>query len=148
MNKRIWVALRLKKEEIEHELHKMEWHFARWTRNASGRIEIVEWKELRRKDWTELLRKSTTTESSCWGLMEKNLKTWWNYTITKCLKSWEERRKCKTPLQKNTENYLHFKTWEEKILEIHQQNLDELLKNELNHEEPPWRTSVTKKMMR
>ena len=28
-------------------------------RKASGRIEI-EWKELRRKDWTELLRKSTT----------------------------------------------------------------------------------------
>ena len=33
---------------------------------------------------------------------------------------------------------------EEKILELHQQNLDELLKNELNHEEPPWRTPVTK----
>ena len=45
--------------------------------------------------------------------------------------------KCKTPLQKKTENYLHFETQEEKILELHQQNLDELLKNELNHEEPP-----------
>ena len=33
---------------------------------------------------------------------------------------------------------------EEKILELHWQNLDELLKNELNHEEPPWRTPVTK----
>ena len=31
-----------------------------------------------------------------------------------------------------------------KILELFQQNLDELLKNELNHEEPPWRTPVTK----
>ena len=30
------------------------------------------------------------------------------------------------------------------ILEFHQQNLDELLKNELNHDEPPWRTPVTK----
>ena len=29
-------------------------------------------------------------------------------------------------------------------LELHQQNLDELLKNELNHEDPPWRTPVTK----
>ena len=33
---------------------------------------------------------------------------------------------------------------EEKILELLQQNLDELLKNELNHEEPPWRTPMTK----
>ena len=41
-------------------------------------------------------------------------------------------------------NYLRFETREEKILELHQQNLDELLKNELNHEEPPWRTPVTK----
>ena len=39
---------------------------------------------------------------------------------------------------------MHFETWEEKILELHQQNLDELLRNELNHEEPPWRTPVTK----
>ena len=39
---------------------------------------------------------------------------------------------------------MHFKTPEEKMLELHQQNLDELLKNELNHEEPPWRTPVTK----
>ena len=43
----------------------------------------------------------------------------------------------KTPLQKKTENYLHFETREEKILELLQQNLDELLKNELNHEESP-----------
>ena len=41
-------------------------------------------------------------------------------------------------------NCLHFETQEEKILELHQQNLDKLLKNELNHEEPPWRTPVTK----
>ena len=33
---------------------------------------------------------------------------------------------------------------EEKILEFLQQSIDELLKNELNHEEPPWRTPVTK----
>ena len=31
-----------------------------------------------------------------------------------------------------------------KILELLQQNLDELLKSELNNEEPPWRTLVTK----
>ena len=46
-------------------------------------------------------------------------------------------KKCKTPLQNKTENYLLFKTEEEKILELLQQNLDELLKNELKHEEPP-----------
>ena len=46
-------------------------------------------------------------------------------------------KKCKTPLQKKMKNYLRFETREEKILELHQQNLDELLKNELNHEEPP-----------
>ena len=40
-------------------------------------------------------------------------------------------------------NCLHFETQEEKILELHQQNLDELLKNELNLKEPPWRTPVT-----
>ena len=45
-------------------------------------------------------------------------------------------KKCKTPLQKKTENYLHFEMPEEKILELLQQNLDELLKNEINHEEP------------
>ena len=41
-------------------------------------------------------------------------------------------------------DYLPFKTVEEKILELHQQDLHELLRNELNHEEPPWRTPVTK----
>ena len=46
-------------------------------------------------------------------------------------------KKCKTPLNKKRKNYLHFETREEKILELLQQNLDELLKNELNHEEPP-----------
>ena len=46
-------------------------------------------------------------------------------------------KKGKTSLQKKMKNYLHFETREEKILELRQQNLDELLKNELNHEEPP-----------
>ena len=32
---------------------------------------------------------------------------------------------------------------EEEIFEFHQ-NIDELLKKELNHEETPWRTPVTK----
>ena len=31
-----------------------------------------------------------------------------------------------------------------RILELLRQSLDELLRNELNHEEPPWRTPVTK----
>ena len=43
---------------------------------------------------------------------------------------------------------MHFETREEKILELYQQNLDELLTNELNHEEPPWRTLVNKRMTR
>ena len=58
-------------------------NFKRWDdtwwdvqRNASGRIERIEWKELRRKVWTEFLRKSTTKESSCCGPKEKHLKTW------------------------------------------------------------------------
>ena len=46
-------------------------------------------------------------------------------------------KKCKTPLQKKMKNYLRFEMREEKILELHQQNLDELWKNELNREEPP-----------
>ena len=32
---------------------------------------------------------------------------------------------------------MRFEMREENILELHQQDLDELLKNELNHEEPP-----------
>ena len=39
---------------------------------------------------------------------------------------------------------MRFEMREEKILELHQQNLAENLKNELNHEEPPCRTPVTK----
>ena len=39
---------------------------------------------------------------------------------------------------------MHFERQEGKILELHRQNLDELLKKRLNHEEPPWRTPVTK----
>ena len=46
-------------------------------------------------------------------------------------------------LEENEELFL-FKMGEEKILELFQQNLDGLFKNELNHEEPPWRTLVTK----
>ena len=46
-------------------------------------------------------------------------------------------KKGKTSLQKKMKNYLHFETREEKIIELHQKNLDELFKKRLNHEEPP-----------
>ena len=34
--------------------------------------------------------------------------------------------------------------WEERYFNSTNKNLDEHLKNELNYEEPPWRTPVTK----
>ena len=60
----------------------------------------------------------------------------------------EKNEEMQNSTLKNTENYLHLERQEGKILELHQQDLDEHLKNELNHEEPPWRTPVTKRMMR
>ena len=62
----------------------------------------------------------------------------------KWLYSWEELRNAKLHFKRirriicysrrKKKRYLNFST---------NQNLDELLKNELNHEEPPWRTPVT-----
>ena len=40
---------------------------------------------------------------------------------TEMIEQMRRTKKCKTPLQKKIENYLHFETREEKILEIFQQ---------------------------
>ena len=47
-------------------------------------------------------------------------------------------KKCKTPLQKNTEKLITLRDARRKeYLNSSNKNLDELLKDELNHEEPP-----------
>ena len=113
------------------------------TTSTMNEIESI----LRRKHWPELLRKSTTKRISLlwtYGKTSENLR--WNFATSKCVNSWEERRNAKLHFRrKKMKNYLRFETREEKILELHQQNLDELLKNELNHEEPPWRTPSTRR---
>ena len=45
---------------------------------------------------------------------------------------------------KEYEDLIALRDEKKKILELRQQNLDELLKKRLNHEEPPWRTPLTK----
>lgn len=96
-------------------------NFTRWDgtwwdeqRNASGRIERMEWKELRRKDWMEL-----------------NI--------------WEERRTAKLHFKRIRRISCTLRGKLERYLNSSNKNLDEHLKNELNHEEPPWRTPVTKR---
>ena len=56
----------------------------------------------------------------------------------------EKNEEMQNSTSEENEELLHFETREEKILELHRQNLDELLKKELNHEESPWRTPISK----
>ena len=62
----------------------------------------------------------------------------------KWLDSWEEQRNAKLHF-KRIRRINYTSTREKKrYLNSTNKNLDEHLKNELNHEEPPWRTPVTK----
>ena len=111
-----------------------------------------------RKELKELNEKNLEgkVERSCWENQQRKnklvvdlWKTSQNYEVItdhkrKWLDSLEERRNAK----------LHFKRiWRinctsrhkrKRYLNSTNKNLDEHLKNELNHEEPPWRTPVTK----
>ena len=64
--------------------------------------------------------------------MEKHLKTWGE--IMPQPNAWisEKKKKCKTPIRKNTDNYLHFEMQEEKIVELSTRILMKTWKNELN----------------
>ena len=93
-------------------------------------------------------------ERNCWENQQRKNKL--VVDLSKQLKTWGEimpqpnawisgnNEEMQNSTSKEYGELLHFETQEEKILEFLQQSLDELLKNELNHEEPPWRTPVTK----
>ena len=68
----------------------------------------------------------------------------WNYTTTKSLNSWEEWRNAKLHFRSKRRIICTSRREKKRYLNFSNKNLDELLKNELNHEEPPWRTPVTK----
>ena len=154
MNKRISATLRLKMEGLEHELHPMRWHLMRWTKQCLRK----NWKNGMKRTY-ERTTTSTTNEFdsilrgrvewSCWDIQQRknklvvdlskttqNLR--WNYTTSNVWIA-EKNEACKTPLQKKTENYLHFEMREEKILELLQQKswwtLEEWIKSLTNHHE-------------
>ena len=106
------------------------------------------------KEWNEK-KLEGRVERSCWENQQQknklvvdlskttqNLR--WNYTTTKCLKSWEERRNAKLNFRRKRRIICILSYEKKRYLNFSNKNLDELLKNELNHEEPPWRTPVTK----
>ena len=169
MNKRIWAALRLKMEGIEHELHKMGWHLTRikrtdtWRddqRNASERIERMEWRErMSEQELPPRMNLIASLEEGLNGVVEKinNKRISLMWTYQKQLKTWgeimpqpnawisEKNEEMQNSNSKENEELFALRdARRKKILELHQQDLDELLKNELNHEEPPWRTPVIK----
>ena len=62
----------------------------------------------------------------------------------KWLDSLEERRNAKLHFKRIRRINCTSKSKRERYLSSFEKNLDEHLRNELNHEEPPWRTPVTK----
>ena len=89
---------------------------------------------------TEIDKNGTIIDERNSRMPPEELKEWNEKNFEGRLNEFEylgRTKKRKTSLQKKMKNYLHFETREEKILELHQQNLDELLKNELNHDDPP-----------
>ena len=62
----------------------------------------------------------------------------------KWLDSWEERRNAKLHFKRIRRINCTSRRKKKRYLNSTNKNLDEHLKNELNHEEPPWRTPVTK----
>ena len=149
-------------EGIEHELERMEWYLMKTSHKTSGKnwnswMKRTEKKmttcatneiesNLRRKDWMELLRKFNNEKNKLvvdlW-ITSQNYEVITNHN-QKRLNTWEERRNAKLHFKRRWRINCTSKGKKERYLNSFDKNLDELLKKELNHEEPPWRTPVTK----
>ena len=132
-------------ERIEHELHKMGWHLRRWPtqclrknwnrneKNLEGRIEWSCWENQQRKN---KLVVDLWITSQNYEVITNRKRKW--------LHSWEERKNAKLHFKRIRRINCTSRREKKRYLNSTNKNLDELLKNELNHEEPPWRTPVQK----
>ena len=107
------------------------------------------------KEWNEKNLEGRV-ERSCWQNQQRKNKlvvdlwvTSQNYELIadhkrERLNSWGEWRNAKLPFKRKRRIICTSRCEKKRYLNSSNKNLDELLKNELNHEEPPWRTPVTK----
>ena len=101
--------------------------------SVEGRIERGCWENQQQK---ELLVVDLWITSQNYAVISNHKRKW--------LDSWEEQRNAKLHFKRIWRINCTSKSKKERYLSSFDKNLDEHLRNELNHDEPPWRTPVTK----
>ena len=102
-------------------------------KNLEGRIEWSCWEN---QLWKNKLVVDLWITSQNYEVITSRERKWLNI--------WEERRSAKLRFKRIWRINCTSRREKKRYLNSTEKNLDEHLKNELNHEEPPWRTPVTK----